>query len=361
MFCIALDVHKESTYGVVLDDASGHTVWEGNFASTFRAAKEVLEPYFIKGSKVAIEATSCFYPLYDGLKTVSDISVHVVNTVKLEKPAVKTDRRDAQRIAHLLRRNELPLAYIPPKELRLQRELCTLRVRLVHSCTQCKNRISAILHKEGKRPIGVKDAFSKKRLAQLSALKGAISRGEELAEEMDLLAILQKKQKRVEKSIEDAIGKDPALKRRVDLIDSIPGFALTLSFVCATELGPISRFCSAEAVAAYAGMYPCVASSGGKTRHGGIRRVGRKLFRWALIEGAHAASRTDNPIARYYRKKARQKRSNHAAAVATANKMARIMFHLLSKEQPYDPRLEQRVQSSNPHASTKAFVQSGRH
>ncbi len=298
--------------------------------------------------------------MYDGLKTVPNISVHVVNTIKLEKPAVKTDRRDAQRIAHLLRRNELPLAYIPPKELRLQRELCTLRVRLVHSCTQCKNRISAILHKEGKRLIGVKDAFSKKGIAQLSILKEGISRKEELAEELDLLAILQKKQKRVEKSIEEAIGKDPSLKKRVDLIDSIPGFALTLSFVCATELGPISRFGSPEAVAAYAGMYPCVASSGGKTRHGGIRRVGRKLFRWALIEAAHAASRTDNPLARYYRKKSKQKKSNHAAAVATANKIARLMFAVLSKERPYDPRLEQVVQSLQPHASSKAFVQSGR-
>ncbi len=58
MFCIALDLHKDNTYGVVLDDKSGNTVWEGNFASTFRAAKEVLEPYFVKGAKVAIEATS---------------------------------------------------------------------------------------------------------------------------------------------------------------------------------------------------------------------------------------------------------------------------------------------------------------
>ena len=58
MFCIALDLHKVNTYGVVLDDKSGQLVWEGNFASTFRAAKEVLEPYFVHGTKVAIKATS---------------------------------------------------------------------------------------------------------------------------------------------------------------------------------------------------------------------------------------------------------------------------------------------------------------
>lgn len=77
MFCIALDLHKENTYGVILDDQSGQTAWEGNFASTFRAAKEILEPYFVTGTKVAIEATSCFYPMYDGLRSIKEIEVYV--------------------------------------------------------------------------------------------------------------------------------------------------------------------------------------------------------------------------------------------------------------------------------------------
>lgn len=337
MFDIALDLHKENTYGVVLDDKSGQLVWEGNFASTFRAANEVLEPYFVHGTKVAIEATSCFYPMYEGLKSVKEIEVCVVNTTKLGKPPVKTDRRDAHRIAHLLRRDELPLSFIPDKQLRLQRELCSMRVRLVHSCTQCKNRISSILHKEGKRPFGVKDVFSQKGILQLEKMKEVFDRKEEFEEELDLLRILQKKQSRVEGQIKQAVEKDPSLKKSVDLIDSIPGFALTLSFVCATELGPIKRFKSAESLAAYAGMYPCIESSGGKTKHGGIRRVGRKLFRWALVEAAHAASRAKNPIADYYNKKAKQKKSNHAAAIATANKLAKLIYEILTREKMYDP------------------------
>ena len=337
MFDIALDLHKENTYGVVLDDKSGNIVWEGNFASSFKAAKETLEPYFVHGTKIALEATSCFYPMYDGLKTIDEIKVFVVNTTRLEKPAVKTDRRDAQRIAHLLRRNELPTAFIPDKKLRLQRELCSLRVRLVQSCTQCKNRISSILHKEGKRPIGVKDVFSKKGLAQLKSMD--ISRRDELEEELDLLMILQRKQSRIEVQIKDTIEKDSTLKKMVELIDSIPGFALTLSYVCATELVTIKRFDSAQAVAAYAGMYPCIDSSAGRMKHGHIRCVGRKLFRWALVEGAHCAGRTQSAIGDYYRKKAKQKKSNHAAAIATANKLAKLIYHILSKEKVYDPTI----------------------
>lgn len=341
MFCIALDLHKENTYGVVLDNKSGQVVWEGSFASTFRAAKETLEPYFTNGTKVAIEATSCFYPMHDGLKTIKEIDVSVVNTVKLEKPAVKTDRKDALRIAHLLRRDELPTAFIPSKELRLQRELCSLRVRMVHSCTQCKNRISSILHKEGKRVVGVKDTFSQKGLKQLEEIKNIISRKEEMEEELDLLRILQKKQARIEKQIDETIEHDKGLKKTVELIDSIPGFAKTLAFVCATELMPISRFNSANSVASYAGLYPCIDSSGGRMKHGKIRRVGRKLFRWALIEGAHATGRSKNPIGDYYHQKAKQKKSNHAAAVATGNKLAKLIYHILSREKPYNTGMEQ--------------------
>lgn len=336
MFDIGLDVHKENTYAVVLDDKTGQVVWEGSFASTPRAAKEAIDYYLVKGTQVALESTRGFYPLYDGLRKAPGVQVHAVNTVKLEKPAVKTDKKDAYRIAHLLRRGELPLAYIPEPQQRLQRELCSLRTRMVQSCTQCKNRIHSVLAKEGKQPFGA-DVFSKRGRAQLNMIKTLIVRADELQEEIDLLEIHEKKLERVEKQINKVIQQDQELKKEVELIDSIPGFAGTLAFVCATEIGPIDRFKSPHSLPAYAGMYPCISESAGKRRDGRIRRVGRKQFRWALIEAAHAAGKTKTPIGEYYRRKVKQKKSRHAAAVATANKLARIMYEVLSKQKPYDP------------------------
>ena len=166
-----------------------------------------------------------------------------------------------------------------------------------------------------------------------------ISRREELNEELDLLEILKRKQARIEAQISDVIGKNHDLRQRVELIDSIPGFAQTLAFVCAVELCTIKRFNSGEAVAAYAGLYPCIDSSGGRIKHGSIRRVGRKLLRWALIEGAHCAGRTKTALGEYYHKKANQKKSNHAAAVATANKLAKVIYGILTKEKMYDPTI----------------------
>lgn len=336
MFDIGLDVHKENTYAVVLDDKTGQIAWEGSFASTFRAAKGALDCYLVRGTRVALESTRGFYPLYDGLKKSENVQVHAVNTVKLEKPAVKTDKKDAYRIAHLLRIGELPFAYIPEPQQRLQRELCSLRTRLVQSCTQCKNRIHSILEKEGKRPFGA-DVFSKKGRAQLEKIKKIVIRTDELQEELELLEIHEKKLERIEKQITEMLGQDKKLKRDVELIDSIPGFAGTLAFVCATEISQISRFKNPNSLPAYAGMYPCISESAGKRKDGRIRRVGRKQFRWALIEAAHAAGHTKTPIGEYYRRKMKQKKSRHAAAVATANKLARIMFEVLSKQEPYDP------------------------
>lgn len=98
-------------------------------------------------------------------------------------------------------------------------------------------------------------------------------------------------------------------------------------------------------------MYPCVDSSAGKYKHGGIRRVGRKLFRWALVEAAHIAGKTKTPIGAFYRKKSAQKKSNHAAAIATANKLAKLIYEILTTRKPYDPGMEQRAQSLVSRAS----------
>jgi transposase len=294
----------------------------------------------VRGTRIAIEATSCFYPLYDGLRAVNKVEVSVVNTVKLEKPAIKTDRRDALRIAHLLRRNELPVAFIPEPELRLQRELCVLRVRLVASCTQCKNRIHAILHKEGKRPVGVNGVFGKKARAQFAKLCESITRKDEFEEELSLLEIHEKKLARIEERIRNVVANDSSLAKQVALVDSVPGFAEVLSYVVVTELGPIQRFRRAESLVAYAGLHPCIDSSGGKTNYGKMRRVGRKLFRTALVEAAHAAGKTKTPIGEYFRRKARQKKSNHAAAIATANKLARLLYEVLSKQKMYQSKLQ---------------------
>lgn len=337
MFCIGLDTHKEYTTAVVLDNRSGQEVWHGEFPSSARGARESIGPFLVKGSRVGIEATSCFYPLYDGLRSLEGVSVSVVNTVKLEKPAIKTDPRDARRIAHLLRCDELPVAFIPELDLRLQRELCSSRVRLVQSCTEHKNRIHAVLHKEGVSTIGC-DVFSKKGRIQLEKIKLGISRREELEDELSLLEIHEKRLGRIESKIHELIEGNESLKKQVALVDSIPGFAEVLAYVCATEIGPISRFKGPESLVAYAGLYPCINSSGGRTKHGRIRRVGRKLFRWALVEAAHTAGRTNTPIGVYFRKKAKQKKSNHAAAIATANKLGKLMFEVLSKQRPYTPR-----------------------
>jgi transposase len=334
MYDIGLDTHKNNTYFVVLDNKSGELIKEGNSATTFRCVYEYLEPYLVKGTRIALESTRGFYPLYDSLRKINDIKVYVVNTVRLEKPAVKTDRKDAHRIAHLLRRDELPFAYIPEQNLRLQRELCSLRMRMVKLCVQCKNKIHSIIDKEDKKIIGVKDIFSKKGMIQLKNL--SLIRKDELVEELSLFNIHNKRLTKINKRIEKVIIKDPNLKKKVELIDSIPGFARTLAFVCATELGPIHRFHTPHSLVSYAGVYPCQDSSAGRVKYGRVRRIGRKLFRWALVEGAHAAGKTKTPIGNYFRKKAKQKKSNHAAAIATANKLARIMYEVLSKNKPYD-------------------------
>jgi transposase len=100
---------------------------------------------------VALEAGYHWTPLLDlveesGLKVVP---VHPSRVKLIAQARVKTDTIDATTVAHLLRLGYLPTAYIPPPEVRYQRELLRHRAQLGRMRAQVKNRIHTLLAKNG--------------------------------------------------------------------------------------------------------------------------------------------------------------------------------------------------------------------
>src|SRR6188472_2121962 len=97
----------------------------------------------------------------------------------------------------------------------------------------------------------------------------------------------------------------------------------------------IRRFTSPQKLVSYVGLNPRVRQSGlGLAQHGRISKIGRSHARALLVEAAWAAAKAPGPLHAYFLR-IRARRGHQIAAVATARKMAVLVWHLLAKETDY--------------------------
>ncbi|WP_207890128.1 transposase, partial [Natrarchaeobius chitinivorans] len=120
------------------------------------------------------------------------------------------------------------------------------------------------------------------------------------------------------------------------LLMTIPGVSYFTSLLITSELGEIDRFSSAKKVISYAGLDPSIRQSGDKEVRGGISKEGSAPLRWALVQCANVAVRFDDYLGQFYNR-LKQRKNHNIAIVATARKMLVAMFHMLSREEVYDP------------------------
>ena len=186
---------------------------------------------------------------------------------------VKTDAKDSEALAHLLRADLLPTSYVPPREFRELRDLVRLRTYLVRERTRLKNKIRAELAKRRIRVL--KDPFAKKRRPMLKRL------GIRAVDEcLTVMGSLDKRIREISKELKLKADNNEDAK----LLMTIPGVGYFSALVIVAEIGDISRFSSAEGLCSYAGLVPSIHQSGAMRRSGRITKQGSKMLRWVIQE-----------------------------------------------------------------------------
>jgi transposase len=276
---------------------------------------------------VAIEATYGWYWAVDAL-TAARFDVHLAHPYGLKamrsRRRVKTDRKDAYELANLLRIGSLPQAYIAPPELRELRELVRHRTRLVEACTAVKAGIRGLLAKHGIR-LTVSDLESQTGTAQLDAVSLSGQFAVRLASQRRQLLMLTDEIGSVEVQLDRALRKDPNYRALL----KIRGIGPVLAAVFVAEIGDITRFPSADALACWAGITPRVHASDRTVRRGHISKEGCALVRWAAVE---AVQRQCEPCVREVKERiiARRGRSaRNIAKVAAARRMLDLVYYTL--------------------------------
>jgi transposase len=138
----------------------------------------------------------------------------------------------------------------------------------------------------------------------------------------------------LETAIEERAGSLEATQRLM----TIPGVSYYTALTIYAELGEISRFEDDKSVVSYVGLNPVIRESGDSRIEGSISKRGSGRVRWLLVQAAHNAVHTSNDeyLSRFYDRLAGRKNSKKAI-VATARKLLVSIYHMLDREEVYDP------------------------
>jgi transposase len=321
MNSVGIDLHRKRSHVAVLAD-DGTQLLSRRIVNDPETFLELLAG--VDGeSKVALEATYGWEWLADLLEEAGyELHLaHPLRTKAIAAARVKTDAVDARTLAHLLRADLLPEAYVAPRELRELRDLLRHRVALTRMRSALKQRVGAILAKHGiQRPYSnLFGPGGMRFLEELELREGPRRRLDSL---LALIADFDREIDRTSAEIDQRAKTDPY----VEVLCQIRGIGRYIAMLVIAEVGDITRFPSARHLCAWAGLTPTVRSSDGKARLGHITGQGSPALRWALVEAAQHSARGGGPLRQAY-ERISKRRGKSVAKVAVARKILTLCFY----------------------------------
>lgn len=373
--CCGLDIHKESVVACLLKgpiEGDGKPDREietfGTLSEDLRSLRVWLEEHDCR--HVAMESSGIYWqPVYEVLETAfsDEVELLVVNARHMKNvPGKKTDMRDAEWIATLLRAGLLRGSFIPANKVRELRQLTRYRKALVRDITSQKNRIEKFLQSSGFRLSSfLSDIFGasgmaimeclmasgvityqqldrclkgrarKKANEIMSAVNGSLSYHQRQFLQM-LIAHLQDLKDNLREAEEAIHSEFTQFETAITLLESIPGISLTAAFAIIAEIGDdMSAFPTAQHICSWAGLAPGNHESAGKKKKSRVNR-GNNYLKSILCEVAWViASHRDMYLSTWYWK-LKQRIGAKKAIIALARKLLVIIFTMLRKNALFD-------------------------
>jgi transposase len=270
----------------------------------------------------------------------------------------KNDFNDAEAVAEAMSRPTMRFVELKSLAQQDMQSLHQARRLLIKQRTQSANQLRGLLAEYGVvAPRGL--GALRRAVAELSGepqrvtpLMAALA-----AASVELLAAIESQRQGLDRRVEQACRSDERCRR----LSAIRGVGPLTATAAVAKVGNARQFPKARALGAFVGLVPRQHSSGGKTVLGGISKRGDRYLRTLLIHGARAALRTaaqhEDRLSRWALG-LQQKRGANAAAVALANKHARIIWKLLTTGAAYDPQHPTTAAERAPAAQAAASQKS---
>jgi transposase len=345
---IGCDAHKKFSVFVAVNEKghAGEALRVVHDRQVYREFLARLPPH----SSIAVEASGSYSWLVDEMER-SGHRPKLCNPLEAKRRmglTKKTDTLDARGLAILLRNGTLPEVWIPPGELRDQRELLRLRIFLVHLRTRVKNRIHGTLARHNVQVPGA-DLFGVAARRLLGARLPELPEHsrEAIEQELATLDFLETQIESAEQRLEAIM----QMSVEADVLKTLPCVGPILSMVLMLEIGRVDRFPTAAHLASYAGLVPRVHSSGGHTRMGQVCGNVNRNLKWAFVETGNLIVINQRGLAgthvvRLYQRIKRAK-NHQKAVVAVARHLAEAAWWVLTRQEVYrEPHGSQQVLSS---------------
>jgi transposase len=329
MRIVGMDIHRSFAQVAILEDGAitrqlrVELVHEPlvAFAKTLSLDDEVVIE--VTGNSAAVERL-----LRPHVKRVAVANPRLVRAITYAR--VKSDKVDAATLARLHAAGFLPEVWVADEDTYSRRRQIAERAGVLAQVVRIKGRMKAILHANLIPPYKG-HLFGKAGQRWLDALplppeeRGMLQR---------LIAELERVSQQlaeIDKVVAQQALDDPRALRLM----TIPGVSSIVASTVLASIGDIARFPSPDKLSSYFGLTPRVRQSGDHpARHGRISKQGNGDARRMLVEAAWSAKTAPGPLRAFFNR-VQKKRGAPAAAVATARKLAVMIWHILTSGKDY--------------------------
>lgn len=365
--CCGIDVHKKTITVCLMVGKSNEkpTVTIKTFTTMTRdllACKDWLESEGC--THVALESTGVYWkPVFNILEDSMEIILANARHIK-NVPGRKTDAKDCEWIAQLLRHGLIKASFIPPRPIRELRDLTRYRKKLIQQRSSELNRIQKFLEDANIKLSSVvsditgvsaqdmiyhliKQDMTPQEMAELArgrlrtkitelerALEGALREHHRLILTLSIQMIASYDQA-IDKLDREIDARMKPYQKESERLQTIPGIKKRAAESIVAETGAdMSRFPSDRHLSSWAGVSPGNNESAGK-RKSGRSTQGNKWLKAVLTESAWSASRSKDSYlkARYQRLAAR--RGKKRAALALAHTTLIMAYHIIKEQRTY--------------------------
>lgn len=332
MYDIGCDLHKKNAY-FVTRNSRGKIVSQQNVVIT--SPFDVINYLKHQPSprRLTVEASCNWFWFVDAVEDYVD-QLALVDPGKAKEIArahikAKTDKIDGNMLAMLTQRKLIAPLYIPPKEIRDQRELLRYRTAMVRIRTRLKNMTHALLLKNG-LTIKVSDLFGIKGRALLRMAPLRPSYHLILEQNLQLIDAISEQIAKLEEEIYSQPFKR---NKSFELVKELPGFGDLFALHLNYEMGSIGRFPGPKSFVLYCGLAPRTNQSAEHLHHGKLIPQSNRWLKWILVEAAQHARY--HPVFSDLYQRMRMKHGKQVAKIAVARKLAIIIYHMLSKQEHF--------------------------
>lgn len=362
--CCGIDVHKKMIVAYLI---KGRKRELRQFGTTTGELREMSSWLLESGCEmIAMESTGPYWkPLYNVFE-IEGLDAMVVNASHMKAlPGRKTDVKDAEWIADLLRHGLLRASYIPDREQRELREVSRYRKSLIEERARELNRLQKMLEGANIKISGIItdiNCHSSRRLLQEIISDRKLTEDEvkellhgslhkklgEIMQAMDgvtsplqrsllecVISHIDDMTRRIEEM--DRIIKKylTEYEEAIAAIDELPGIGRTSAETIIAEIGrDMSRFPTAAHLASWAGVCPGNNESAGKRRSGKTNK-GNKTLKTVLVQCAKSAKKTKSSFFSAQYQRISMRRGKNKATLAVAHSMLIAIYHILKTGLPF--------------------------